>query len=99
MKLDRRQTIIAASAGSVALAAVIVWYVQRCSDAADRTPAWTDPDQPALGTAAQPAMNWAASRPPTITGPCAGVTAGVKVRRLYPATLADSPDSFITGEC
>lgn len=99
MTLDRRQTIIAATAGSVALAALIVWGAQRRADTAARTPAWTDPHQPAEGVAVQPAMDWAASRPPTIAGACAGITAGAKVRRLYPGTLADDPTSFITGDC
>lgn len=97
--LDRNQRIAAATGGSVLLAVLIVWGLQRRHDNDAATPAWTDPKQPELGTAAQPAMDWAASRPPTITGACAGITAGAKLRRTYPGTLADSPDSFITGEC
>lgn len=99
MTLDRRQTVIAATAGSVLLAALIVWGAQRRADTRAATPAWTDPHQPAEGTAAQPAMDWAATRPPTITGACAGITAGAKVRRTYAGSLADDPNSFITGEC
>lgn len=99
MNLDRRQTIIAATAGSALLAVLILWGVQRRGSDREQTPAWTDPHQPPEGIAGQPAMDWAASRPPSITGACAGITAGAKVRRHYPGTLADDPNSFIRGEC
>ena len=100
MRLDRRQTIVAAGVvGALVLAAGVLWWTNRAHEAERSSPAWLDPQQPpdvipAL-TGPTPLESWAANRCRPMTACCTGATAGTRVRRLYPDTLQSSPHSFI----
>lgn len=98
--MNRRQTIImGAIAGVVAVAVLVLWGVQRRADRKRITPAWLDAGQPAeqlpaaVGLTA--AQSWAANRCGPINASCADRTAGRRIRREYPGSLAESSDSFI----
>lgn len=99
MALDRK-TVIAG--GVVVVAVLAVWALgsQRRAAFARSVPAWLDVHQPPENIAAQlptvsEAESWAAARcrPPACCSPA--YTAGMRVRRLYPETLAASPHSSI----
>ena len=99
-----RRTSIVAGAVAVGLVLAILGLLamnrrQRLEAAA---PAWLNPDQPPDGVAAQlstltDAQSWAANRCRPMSACCAANTAGSRVRRQYPSTLACSPGSFIRG--
>lgn len=94
----REWTGVAVLAGVFAL----LWIADRRKAAVDAvTPPWTDPQQPAEGVAEQlttlsPGESWAANRCRPMTACCNGRTAGRRVRRTYPATLSEDPNSLIS---
>jgi hypothetical protein len=66
------------------------------------TPNWLDPQQPPdgiatdLGTLTEK-QSWAANRAAPMNACCTDRGAGRRVRRTYPGTLADHPDSLVAG--
>lgn len=99
--MNRRQSItagvIVAVVAGFALVLVAIGRKARYERAA---PAWLDPEQPPDGVAASlpcvtPDQSWAANRARHMSGACTGQTAGNRVRRTYPETLASSSASFV----
>lgn len=103
MNTSKRQQLVGGGAVLVlALVAGGIWMAQRRRERAARTPAWTDPQQPPEGTAGEPTQltadqSWAANRCTSLSACCASNTAGMRTRRLYPASLTSSPDSLVRG--
>lgn len=65
-------------------------------------PGWLNPEQPPDGVAAELStltadQSWAANRCRHMTACCPGQTAGSRVRRTYPGSLAESDTSFVRG--
>ena len=63
-------------------------------------PAWLDPQQPPDGVAAELStltadQSWAANRCRHMTACCGEQSAGSRIRRTYPGTLADAPWSLV----
>jgi hypothetical protein len=82
------------------LAVLVLFAVNRRDVLSRAMPAWLDPGQPPDGVAAQlntltADQSWAANRARHMTACCADRTAGRRIRRTYPATLAEDPNSFI----
>lgn len=79
----------------------VVWFVmwsarrKRVFDA--NKPPWLDPGQPPAGVAAPltAAQSFAANRCRPMSACCVGRTAGLRTRRTYPGTVADSPHSLV----
>jgi hypothetical protein len=98
--MTRRQSVVAGTILLALLIAAFAIYAANRRAAFERAaPDWLDPQQPPEGIAAQggtvsPAASWAANRCVPLTGCCTGRSAGSRVKR-YPATLAESPGSFI----
>lgn len=86
----------------VAVGAFALYAIGRRAQWARGAPAWLAGGQPPDGIASQlstltAAESWAANRCGPIAAPCAGHTAGRRVRRTYPGTLAESEHSLIRG--
>lgn len=84
------------AAVGVAGLSFLLW-VYRQHEENENTPDWRAGGGPAAVTRAGPFASWAAAMPPTMTGPCVGLSVGCTPRQYAP-TLVDSPGSFI-GEC
>lgn len=103
MTITRRQTIIGGSVAAVlALAVFLLWTAERRAKLERALPAWLDIRQPPESLATElptltDAQSWAANRCAPMTASCAGRGAGSRVRREYPATLAESPTSIISA--
>lgn len=109
--MTRRQTVIAGAITlALAVAVIVLYAANRRYAFIQARPAWLEGDQPPEGVAAawgtlSEAQSWAANRAAPMTACCAGRGAGRRVRREYPASLADSDHSFIrasfdlTGGC
>lgn len=103
MNMSNRQRLVGWGAVVIlAILALSIWVMQRRRDDASRTPAWTDPGQPPVGVANTPTQltadqSWAANRCAPFAASCADNTAGMRVRRRYPDTLADSECSIVRG--
>lgn len=103
MNITSRQAVVGGAVVAVlGLAALLLWRTQLRAQDEATTPDWSDPHQPAddLGPAMQvadPGQSWAANRCGPMTACCTGQTAGRRTRRLYDATLADSPNSLVAG--
>lgn len=101
--MTRRQCAIAAAVvGVVALAALTLFNVNKRAAGARATPAWLDPQQPPETVTPNllpvPAgQSWAANRCRPMAASCPEHTAGRRVRRIYPGSLADSSGSFVRG--
>lgn len=85
----------------VVLAVVGVFYaIGRQASFNRAMPAWLNPQQPPDGVAAElstltAAQSFAANGCPSMTACCADRTAGARVRRTYPGSLAGGSGSFI----
>ena len=99
--MTRQQAIrSAAIAGAVVLAMVVLVCIRRRQADTPAVPAWLDTVQPPDTVAADlmtltPDQSWAANRCRPIHAACSDYTAGRRIRRTYPPSLADSPHSFI----
>lgn len=98
--MTRRQAVKSAAIGAaVALAVVVLVLVRRRQAQTPQVPAWLDIRQPpdaipsAAGLTAD--QSWAANRCRPFAASSGDHTAGRRVRRTYPASLAESPHSFI----
>lgn len=102
--MTRRQTIIiGVIAGVLAVAALALYAIGRRDAWTRAAPAWLNPSQPADGVAAELStltvdQSWAANRARHMTGCCTDQTAGTRVRRTYPSTLAESDCSIVKGQ-
>lgn len=103
MSITRRQTITGAVILLVlAAAAFAIWAAERRAALERVLPAWLNPGQPPESLAVEilpvsPEASWAANRCAPMTSACTGRGAGSRVRRDYPATLADSDSSIISA--
>lgn len=103
MTITRRQTIAGAAILAVLLvAAFAIWAAERRAALERVLPAWLNPQQPPESLAVEllpvsPEASWAANRCAPMTASCVGRGAGSRIRRDYPATLADSDASFISA--
>lgn len=99
--MDRKRLTIAAGVAVViGVAAIVLMGAERRAALARSRPAWLDPQQPSEGIAADlrtvsDAESWAANRCRPMAASCSGYTAGRRIRRTYPGSLADAPYSFI----
>lgn len=99
--MTRQQAVRVATIGAaVVLVLLVLVLVRRKQVQTPAVPAWLDFRQPPDSVAADlgvltPDQSWAANRCRHIMAPCGDYTAGRRIRRTYPASLADSPDSFI----
>lgn len=98
--MNRKATVIVGAALVLGVAALVVAGAERRAALTRRIPAWLDtsqppesiaPDLPVLGAD----QSWAANACRPMVAACPGYTAGMRVRRTYPDTLADSADSFV----
>lgn len=103
MTITRRQTIAgAAILGVLAVAAFAIWAAERKAALERVLPAWLNPGQPPESLAVEilpvsPEASWAANRCAPMTAACTGRGAGSRIRRDYPATLAESETSIISA--
>ncbi len=94
--MTRRQTVImAVIVATLATAAVVLWMVNRTAERERNSPAWLDPQQPPEGVTSPAGVSWAANRCRPMVGPCHDHTAGRRIRRTYPGTLASSDASIV----
>jgi hypothetical protein len=96
----RQKAVCWAVAAALAFAALAIYAANRRYRFLAAKPAWLDPQQPPEGIAATygtltPAESWAANRASHLSACCTDRGAGRRIRRTYPATLADSDGSFI----
>lgn len=101
--MNRRQIGIVAGVVVVLGAAVfVVCAAHRRAAYRRAAPEWLNPHQPPDGVAAQLSTlnadeSWAANRGRHMSACCAPYTAGRRLRRTYPASLEESPDSCVRG--
>lgn len=99
--MNRRETIVTAViAAAMAVAALGLWALNRVHVARRSTPEWLDTDPPPEQISGEPltaAQSLAANGVPHMTACCTGRGAGRRVRRTYPASLADEPSSLISA--
>ena len=98
--MDRRWKAVGLVVLVVAAGAFLLFAVNRRSRWERAAPAWLDPQQPPDGVASQlstltEAQSWAANRCRHMSACCGDQTAGRRVRRTYPGSLAESDTSFI----
>lgn len=99
--MTRRQIIVMSTAAGILVLLVFVLIGANRRHALKRAvPAWLIPNQPPEGIAADlptlsEAESWAANRCRPMVASCGTNTAGRRIRREYPPSLAESPDSFI----
>lgn len=102
-QFTREQVATGAVVGLLAAGAFGLWAVNRRAELARvKGPDWLDGDQPADGVASDipiltAQQSWAANRCLPMAACCGDNTAGTRIRRTYPATLASSAGSFIRG--
>jgi hypothetical protein len=103
ISVSRRQAIVGGSIVAVLGAAVFaMWTAERRDRLMRAMPAWLDMRQPPESLMTElpvltPEQSWAANRCAPAAASSPGRGAGSRVRREYPATLADSDTSFISG--
>jgi hypothetical protein len=87
----------AAFLGVVLLGLVVAVSAQRKQSFEAAAPPWLDPHQPPRGVAAPltEAQSFAANRCRPFSASSAGRSAGRRLRRTYPPTLAESATSFV----
>lgn len=100
--MNRRVTYVAGGVVVLVAAAVLLAGAERRARLARQVPAWLNFRQPPESAAVEmmtlsPAESWAANRCVPMVGPSKGYSAGSRIRRTYPGTLADSDDSIVRG--
>lgn len=100
--MNQRRRMITFGLIILGLALVLaMWIAHRRRKVEEHAvPAWLDPQQPPDTVAADmmilsPAESWAANRCAPMVASCRGRTAGARIRRTYPESLAASHSSFI----
>lgn len=96
--MSRRQQLIIGAAVAGAVAVGVLYVVQARHRRSRETPGWTDPEQPAEGTAGLAAsiglpparVAWCAARPGD-----PGLRSGSRIMRTYPSNLVDDPESVV----
>jgi hypothetical protein len=96
--MSKRHKVIIGAAVAGAVAAGVLWVVQARHRASRQTPDWTDPAQPAEGTAGlaasiglAPAREaWCAARPGD-----PGLRSGSRIMRTYASNLVDDAESVV----
>lgn len=99
--MNRRRVVVLVLV-AVGAAAFFLYACYRRAAWERAAPAWLDPKQPPDGVASQlptltDAQSWAANRCRPMAASCCDNTAGRRIRRTYPGSLAESPDSFVRG--
>jgi len=96
--VNRQKITVVVILGVVALAVITLACVNRRA-IADRWPAWLMFSQPPenVGDPASLTVDqsWAANRCRPMAASCGAHSAGSRIRRVYPETLADSETSFV----
>lgn len=96
--MDRRKQLIIGGTIAGVVAAVVLWEINTHFVRRRETPVWTDPEQPAEGTAG---LAQAIGVPNYIAAWCAarpgdpGLRSGSRVMRMYAPTLKDDPESVV----
>lgn len=99
--MNRKQLIATSTvAALLAVAVLVLLGVNRREALKSAIPAWLQTTQPPDGVAADlPTLtdgeSWAANRCRPMAGSCGDNTAGRRIRREYPASLAEMSGSFI----
>ena len=99
--MNRQQAIRSAAVAGALVLALVVWIcIRRRQADTPQIPAWLDTVQPPDTVAADfmtltADQSWAANRCRPIHAACSDYTAGSRIRRTYPRSLAESPHSFI----
>lgn len=100
--MSRRQMIVLwVIFGAVAVAGLGAVMIHRRRPA-PQVPEWLAGGQPPDSVAPDlmtltPDQSWAANRARPMVACCGDYTAGRRIRRTYPRSLAESPDSFIAA--
>lgn len=99
--MNRRQTVVVATIGAaVGVAVLVLLVVRRRQLDTPAIPDWLKVQQPPETVTPDlmiltPDQSWAANRCRPMTACCGDLSAGRRIRRTYPPSLAESPDSFI----
>jgi len=99
--VTQRQKIVAGVILAIGVVTVVLlWNVERRARILARIPGWTatevvpDSVAPDLGTVSE-LESWAANRCRPMAACCSEETAGRRVAKFYPSSLANSPFSLI----